>query len=277
MATLADEGRLAKVHEKLAWALQQEAASRDRLLQSERVRGFWERLSEHVVKEHPANILLVLRNEPGYIRHLEESKDALAPVIAELRTRSEAAARETTAAFGRDFPKAARDAGLEIDSTSRHPLYTFRQGFVQVEVSEAYHTATLRPRDGDETVVGLDIPPLVETLTKLIARIFDRPFQPDAFLRTIHTAYTAIIRAEKRPVGDAVPLRRVTSRLSKNLNRFAGDEFNFDLARLIRSGHLVIDGQRLHLDHTRYARQGMLLHGLEQGGYVGFVSFKEET
>jgi len=71
-------------------------------------------------------------------------------------------------------------------------------------------------------------------------------------------------------------LRRLTNRLAKNLNRFAADEFNVDLAQLVKSGSLVIDGRRMHLNHTRQIRQGMLLHGLEEGGYVGFISFKKE-
>src|SRR5205814_1154830 len=95
-------------------------------------------------------------------------------------------------------------------------------------------------------------------------------------LRSLHTAYAAVLRAEERPDGDELPLRRVTNRLAKNLNRFAADEFNVDLSRLVQRGDLVIEGKRLHLNHTRDQRQGMLLHGLESGGYVGFISFKTE-
>ena len=124
-------------------------------------------------------------------------------------------------------------------------------------------------------MVGLDVPVVVQKLVAEEARFFRRPF-PDQLLRSVYTAFTACLKAER--VGDAeeVPLRRLVNRLAKNLNRFAADEFNVDFAQLIKSGKAVIDGLRMHLNHTRHARVGMLLHGLEEGGYVGFVSFGKE-
>ena len=68
----------------------------------------------------------------------------------------------------------------------------------------------------------------------------------------------------------------VANRLSKNWARFRYDEFNVDLGNAVRSGETSIDKDRLHLNHTRDTRQGMLLHGLERSGYVGFISFKSE-
>ena len=64
--------------------------------------------------------------------------------------------------------------------------------------------------------------------------------------------------------------------MAKNLTRFAADEFNVDLSRLVQRGDLAVEGKRVQLNHTRDRRQGMLLHGLESGGYVGFISFKTE-
>jgi hypothetical protein len=65
--------------------------------------------------------------------------------------------------------------------------------------------------------------------------------------------------------------------MDKNLNHFSADEFNVDLARLVGEGRVDIEGRRLHLNHTRNARQGMLLRGMEEGGYVGFISFKRDS
>ena len=76
-------------------------------------------------------------------------------------------------------------------------------------------------------------------------------------------------------MGEEIPLRRVTHRMSKNLTRFASDEFNIDLATAVRENELTIEGYQLHLAHTRNTRQGMLLYGMEGSGYVGFISFRK--
>ena len=178
--------------------------------------------------------------------------------------------------IAREFPKAAREVGIDIDATSRHPSYTFNQGFLRLEMDELRYTAKISPRDGTDIVVGLDLALVVGTVRSEQARLFGREVDSVAFLRSLHTAYLAVLRAENRPEGEEVPLRRVTNRLAKNLNRFAADEFNVDLSGLVQRGDLVVDGKRVHLNHTRDRRQGMLLHGLESGGYVGFISFKKE-
>lgn len=270
-------GHIEQIRQKAAWARKQEEAARERLQQAERARQFWESLEAHLSAGHSAHVLLLLRQADGYVRHLKAASDPISSVIEDIRGSVERHARESASAFGREFPDQVRKAGLEIDSTSRHPRYTLRQGFLRVEIDDRDYTARIIPRDGEETVMGMDVVPLVQKIKAEITRIFDRPFQPDALLKSIYTAYVAALRAEGRQEGEEVPLRRVTNRLAKNLNRFAGDEFNVDLARLIKSGHLTINNMRMHLNHTRNQKQGMLLHGLEEGGYVGFVSFRKET
>jgi hypothetical protein len=82
---------------------------------------------------------------------------------------------------------------------------------------------------------------------------------------------------EGRSPGDNIPLRQVTNRLSKNLNKFSADEFNVDLADVVKRNLLEINDHRIELVQTRFPRQGMLLHGLEDGGYLGFISFKKDN
>src|SRR5262249_7394984 len=149
-------------------------------------------------------------------------------------------ASQGSKSFSRTFPKAIREAGIEPDKTSRHPHYTFRQGFIRLEVDDRGFIARLIPRDGEEILVGLDIDPVVDRIVAEEARLFRRQFQPEQLLKSIYTAYLASLKAENRPEGEEVPLRRVTNRLAKNLNRFAADEFNVDLSQLVKSGRLVI-------------------------------------
>ena len=120
----------------------------------------------------------------------------------------------------------------------------------------------------------LDIDPLVMHLQAEIARLFETKRDPKRFLAGLRKAYEAVLREEKKSPGDELPLRRVVNRLSKNRARFRYDEFNVDLGDAVRLGKTSIDKVQIHLNHTRDTRQGMLLHGLERSGYMGFISFK---
>jgi len=262
--------------ERVRLAQRQEDSARAALVQAENTRRFWEDLARHLSEENPASILLVLRQNSGYLQELRASENQILEMLDDIRSDSESRAAEIAKSFGWAFPEAIRQAGIEPDKTSRHPRYTFRQGFLRLEVDDREFIARLLPRDGQEIVLGLDVHPLVNRLVAEEARIFRRQFQPEQLLRSIYTAYLASLKVERRSEGEDIPLRRVTNRLAKNLNRFAADEFNVDLSQLVKSGRLVIEGRRMHLNHTRQIRQGMLLHGLEEGGYVGFISFKAE-
>lgn len=269
-------GYLRLVQEEAERARQQVGLARQQLEQAQRAGAFWESLFASLRDGHCAHGLFLLRREADLLRSLAATEASVVQQLRELHRELQKRAQSSAGRIAREFPQAARDAGIEIDSTSRHPAYTFNQGFLRLEVDERGFTAKVSPRDGNEIVIGLDLTLVVETVRSEQARLFGRETDFQSFLRSLHTAYTAILRAEGRSEGADVPLRRVTNRLAKNLNRFAADEFNIDLSRLVQRGDLVVDGKRVHLNHTRDGRQGMLLHGLESGGYVGFISFKKD-
>jgi hypothetical protein len=269
-------GHLNLVKENAARACGQVERARQQLEYAQRARSFWDDLLASLERGHSAHALLLLRREAEFLRELQTTDEPTVRRLRELGSELREQTRSSASRIAREFPPAARDAGIQIDSTSRHPTYTFQQGFLRLEMDERNFTAKVVPRDGNPIVVGLDLSLVVETIRSEQARLFERQIDPQAFLRSLHTAYTAVLRAEGRSEGDEVPLRRVTNRMVKNLNRFAADEFNIDLSNLVQRGELVVDGKRVHLNHTRDRRQGMLLHGLESGGYVGFISFKTE-
>lgn len=259
------------------------AVARDELKQArhaleaaERSKHFWDVLVGHLEKGELGSVLVHLERNRDYVRSLEAGRDPIWAQLDSLRSEAHASVTATARSLGRAFPDAARQAGLVIDSSSRHPRYTFRDGFVRLELDEKRLVAKLQSREGEEKEYGLDLGLIVAVLREELARLFEREFKPEPFLRSLQTAYSAVLRAEDLAEGTEVPIRKVTHRLGKNLNRFSIDEFNVDLAQAIQSGHTTVDGCQLHLNHTRNTRQGMLLHGLEQGGYVGFISFKRE-
>jgi hypothetical protein len=269
-------GTLERVREEADKARNKLHDARRELSEAEIAFNTLRSLETEIDRGHLASALLVLRRSKDYVDRLKRSRNAFAKTLDALQGALEEEASRSASRFGREFPAAARAAGLEIDSTSRHPLYTFKRGFIRLEVDDRRATAKITPRDGDTIEVGLDVEVIVERLRKDVDRLFNQPFNAKALLRSVYTAYKAALRSEKKREGDEVPLRRLTNRLSKNLNNFAADEFNVQLSQLVASGELEIDGRRLHLNHSRNARQGMLLYGMEDGGYVGFISFKAE-
>jgi len=275
-STVAEHPTLGAIRKRVKVADEGAHRARAALEAAERERAFWEVLIAHAARGEMGSVLLLIDRNREYLTALEARHDPAWQELASLRRDAYEHAVSTAKTLGRTFPEAARRGGLTIDPSSRHPRYTFRNGFIRLEFDEKRLVARLQTREGDAHEHGLDLELLIRTLLEEVARLFDRDFKPNAFLRSLYTAYSAVLRAEGLPEGTEIPIRRVTHRLGKNLNRFSGDEFNVDLARAIQSGHTMIDGRQLHLNHTRNTRQGMLLHGLEQGGYVGFVSFKRE-
>lgn len=261
------------VQEQAARAKDAEAAARARLAQASRARKFWEALAGALDGGRPAAALLLARRAAD---HLGELGDA-APLLTAVRESAEQQAREQAATFERAFPAALHAAGVVLDPDARHPRYTFRDGFLRVTVDADAFTATIAPRDGHTMTMALDAEPLAAAVQAELDRLFGRSRESAAFLRCLYEVYDAILTAEGLPAGSAVPLRKLTAQLAKRERRFAADEFNVDLGRLVAAGAAVIDGQRLVLQHTRATSAGLLLCGLEQGGYAGFLSFVRET
>lgn len=240
----------------------------EELARVKEAKRFWGGLVRCVDAQHWAAAMRILERSS---ERLDEN--ALATAAA-MRDEIAPQAREATRRFARDFPSLARESGLKIDATSRHPNYSFRDGFLKLEVDERAFSARVKPRDGSVVEVGLDLPLVVDELHRQEERLFRRSFDADQFLRSLHTAYVAVLRADKKPVGEPVPVRRLANRLAKNVKRFSLDEFNVDLGRLARSGHTTYKGAKLALNHTRDARHGMLLYGMEGGGYVNLCAFR---
>ena len=255
-----------------------EASSKRRKLnkamqEAQRAEEVWKRLLEAQTKGRSAEIVNIFRKESDVFAPLRDAGDEAVPALEALYRTSEEDTRYTARRFDTLFPKACEAVGLQLDLGSRHPKYSIRE-FIQMIVDERKLEAQVTPRDANATTMPLDIDPLVMHLQAEIARLFETKRDPKRFLAGLRKAYEAVLREEKKSPGDELPLRRVVNRLSKNRARFRYDEFNVDLGDAVRLGKTSIDKVQIHLNHTRDTRQGMLLHGLERSGYMGFISFK---
>ena len=270
---------LNQVERKERESRREEQDAKDQLNRASRAREFWRTLYSDLRREHYAQAVLTIGDEAVNLMARPASPNGpTMELIREICTFSKSKADVAAKGFLREFPIAVRQAGIEIDESSRHPMYTFKQGFIRVEVEDRALAATILPRDGKRNRIGMDIDAVVSLVGSEISRLFHRKFDATdqrAFLKRLRTAYRAVIKYEKRQYGEELPLRRVTNRLSKNQKSFSADEFNIDLSLLLKAGQPELEGERLRLSQTRNTSQGMLLHGFEQGGYMGFMSFKE--
>ena len=244
----------------------------------ERVRAAeaaWQCVLEAYRYGHSAAVVILLRDRSEVFSRLRDTNENDAQLIESLHRDSKETANNTARRFATLFPAACEELGVKLDSTSRHPRYSIRE-FIQTTIDERRLEARVTPRDADSVTMPLDIDPLVSYLHREIDRLFHTQRDHKRLLQGLRTAYEAILRVEKKAPGYEIPLRRVTNRLSKNWKHFRYDEFNVDLGNTVRSGQTSIDCVRLHLNHTRDTRQGMLLYRLERSGYIGFLSFKPE-
>lgn len=245
------------------------------LQEAQRTEEAWKRLLEAQKEGRFAEVVSIFRKESDVFARLRDKEDETVPTLEEFYRESEKQAKYTARRFDALFPKACDEAGIQLDFSSRHPKYSIQE-FIQTIIDERKLEAQITTRDSGSIFLPLDIDPIVAHLRTEIERLFETRRNPKRFLIGLQKAYQAVLREEKKSPGDTLPLRRVANRLSKNWARFRYDEFNIDLGNVVRSGETAIDEVRLHLDHTRDTRQGMLLYGLERSGYMGFISFKPE-
>ncbi|KKG12532.1 hypothetical protein [Methanosarcina sp. 2.H.A.1B.4] len=175
------------------------------------------------------------------------------------------------------FEKACKEASLDIDPTSRHPRYRVCNSFIEVEISEKMERARIFDREGILEEITCDIGAIIESLQFHKERLFGREFNGMKFLLNVYRQYEYLIKKEKMSKGDSIPIRKITTRMGKNIKEFRTDEFLLDISRLVRENILVIDGWKLDFQQTKDSKKGILLHGFEDRGYVGFITFKKEV
>ena len=261
---------------KAAEACSNRKALEVELEKARRSENVWNRLVDAQRHGRSVEIVHIFQAESDRFKQLRSERDEAIPSLESLYKESEEKAKDIVRRFVTLFPKACDEVGVKLDSDCRHPDYSVFGGFVRIVVDEHNMKAKITPRDSSPIPLLMDVKPLVERLQAEIKRLFGTKRDPQIFLAKLQKAYQAVLRDEKKPPGTELPLRRVANRLSKNLNYFRYDEFNIDLSKVVRSEETLIKKTRLHLNHTRNTRQGMLLYGLESGGYMGFVSFKPE-
>lgn len=198
-------------------------------------------------------------------------------VLAGFAHLAEAAAQQSDAKlrrFSHHFEAACR--GLPLDPESRHPRYTFEDGFFTLVVDVHRRVAKLTDYGGDIATIPADAQPLAERISQERDRVFGRPLDAETFLRSVRESYHAA-RAEMAPAvrSDSVPILSMVKQYKKATKRFRLDEFIINLSRTAAQRDLVVEGDRMEFQHTRDTKDALLLHGPNLHTYVGYIVFRK--
>lgn len=226
----------------------------------------WRKLLDAVAgaaDERPAWTAAALSRAQSLIKdHETEYGDAVAALRAlwqDCQQRAKAAVADSV----RTFPDGAETAGLKLDSSSRHPRYSFDSHAIDVELVERELVARIDVRHGERVKEPLDVPSVVDRVLAEHRRLFERPWKAEEFLTQLYEAYQ-----RHQHASEGVSLRQLATTMAGKGKRVRLDEFAVDLGRLVRDPAILTSPVKITTNQTRDTEHGLLLHGLEHGGYV---------
>ncbi|MDI3484804.1 MAG: hypothetical protein PWQ50_24 [Methanolobus sp.] len=272
---LSDSNKL--LYEFLETAQNEMIEAQKRLEDAKNSVAIFEKVLEYNQKEWSFHLLQLIEDKKNYFDKIKEDNPGISEIVEKTYEDSKKETNNILRRFPSYFEKACSKNNLDIDSTSRHPRYKVCQSFLEVEVLEKSKKARISDREGTLETIPCDIDAVIKLLKTHNERLFGREFDPNFFLNLLYTKYKTLIKNEKMIEGDFLPIRKITTNLGKNIKGFRTDEFLVDISKLLKKGELEIDGNRLDFQHTKNSKQGMLLHGLESRGYIGFIAFKKVT
>jgi hypothetical protein len=238
-----------------------------RLKETQQIHRFLGSLSGALDAGHPSEAVKILASHKNQLALLTRIDPDAASRIESLGSELRAQAEEIFQELPRGFSLAVQNEGLLLDPGSRHPRYSLLDEFIEVRFDKGKLEATVVPRDGRKTVLGVDPDVVAKHVSAEVARLTARPFEPKAFLAKLADAYQAVLKESALAGGENVPLKRLVAELAKDKN-FRADEFNVDLSKFLRDKEAA---GRVALDNARDARNGMLLWQLDQRGYYGYI------
>lgn len=263
-----------QVEEAVAAAVAAADAEVSRLKQAIEDEEKWRKLLQNVaddMAEAPAAVCDLLTRQADVLRQREDRDGDLVGTLRDLyrqcSERATAAAKDSV----RQFSAAAEAAGLEFDSSSRHPRYSLYDHAIDVELDERGLKATIAVRQGERSRMPLDIVPLVRRIKEEHDRLFAREWAPQAFLASLKKAYKPLSKKREK-----VPLRDLAAAMSKP-KKPRLDEFSVDLGRLLRDPIVENGSTKVSVDQTRDTKNGLLLHGLQHSGYVLTLTMEERA
>jgi hypothetical protein len=172
----------------------------------------------------------------------------------------------------RTFPAAVTALGLDLDSSSRDPKYTFAEGFINVVFDKSRRTATVQTRGGKKELLAPDPRVVAARVAEEHTRCFGRRVDLRRLVKRMRSVYAAKLKT--RPGRPGVPILEIFEGLRAVDKTMVLDEFMIDLSKVVRADPLEIpEAAGSKFDHTKDPAKGVLLPGLETQGYYGYVQF----
>ena len=171
--------------------------------------------------------------------------------------------------------EALREVGLQVDAGARHPRYTVAHGFITAEVDDRQLMAAVTSRGGRPRRLPADAPAIAAEMKSLHDRLFG-PGRPRLSMEDVYAAYLGAVTRNGVAPGVDVPVDDVRIALRPEGARpMPLDEFNVDLAALLKVGSGT--AVKMSVANTRQTERGILLHGMDQSGYVGYLRMEERN
>ncbi|MEU4608701.1 hypothetical protein AB0F43_37420 [Kribbella sp. NPDC023972] len=232
-------------------------------------------LEEALAKDTPSSALLAIERGKDARAFLKATSPEDADRLDEFSAGLEPRVDEIMADLPRTFPSELDALDVALDPSSRHPKYTVERQFITIQVDEKKRQAIVQTRGAKKEGAKKEkvaVDPAV--LAQHVADEWKRCFARETDLPQFAERLRAAVAKKARGVGARLPIKELIEELRVTDKGFAVDEFAVDLARLVASGaDVVVEARGLRLDHTKNDADGVLLPGLEDRGYYGYVSF----
>lgn len=239
--------------------------------------NIWSMVLEAKNKGHWFRLRALIEEEKAYFHQLREKGDPVVGALENLYREAKEQTADLLLSLPRNIEKLAERENLALDRTSRHPKYTFKDGFITLLVDDSKRVARISNYESKLPDVPLDLESIDAVMKNEQTRLFGRKFEGANFLQKLRGTYLAILKKEDRPDGSAVPIKVVARKMASNDTKFRRDEFLIDLSKLVVEGPAEIDGFRFELQQTSDASQGMLLYGPASRGMINLLIFTKNT
>ncbi len=193
----------------------------------------------------------------------------------------------------RRYGELLREELTDCSIDGRFPEYRINN-VLDLRLDERKNRAIINTSFCRETVNEISVPTVAEKVREQLRRLFDRPFDPQAFLDQLYKAYRLALVQEGKPSGEvvniftahkfAVCLRQsakvFTDASARHFQPYLPDEFAIDLGKLLQSGITQTpQGYQLKLHPVRNPKEALFVVNFAtgRGQNYGLVSFHQSN
>jgi hypothetical protein len=129
-------------------------------------------------------------------------------------------------------------------------------------------------------IPNLSVRLVTEAIDKAYKQIWQRDFNPVAFLGELLTFYNALCNNKFIAAGEPVPIKEVYKKLHEKNKKYTPEMFAADLSRLIESGvESDKEDNKLVLAPVRDPKKAVYVYDRQKhnGRYLGLIHFEKET